>query len=425
MVNQRHSNVATFSLVAKNTRYHCLPYSSRLSSRHSSSGHQYLGSTEIIDDQFQRAVASGGLPAKVTIVLSPENRADAEVIAKKFRLETAEPSGLVTFGQEAISGFGSRLDEILSQITNAQSPVLFELFRTVRDGINDADLKTLENSIREKLKGSFLDRILIAIGLRDPANRLKRVTDEVRGILQSKTKSLSDLIKPMEAQVDQESAKLVTDVSRMSQLANGYRDSIVSLGKFVEAGRLIIAEAESDLMRLKEEAAGGDPLRVQTARDFAQKLDIFQNRVLVLETTYAKAPADLDSIGITRGAALATLAETVSSANAEFNDIKSILIRLHVLFQMQSIQQMNEMRRELRSSLQRYGLQVLEDVSMNAAKASGETRLADADLVLETAQRLRSIADKVLAEGEQNKQRYSAARAKLEQARQLVTDRPI
>ena len=155
------------------------------------------------------------------------------------------------------------------------------------------------------------------------------------------------------------------------------------------------------------------------------RLDIFQNRVLVLETTYAKAPADLDSIGITRGAALATLAETVSSANAEFNDIKSILIRLHVLFQMQSIQQMNEMRRELRSSLQRYGLQVLEDVSMNAAKASGETRLADADLVLETAQRLRSIADKVLAEGEQNKQRYSAARAKLEQARQLVTDRLI
>ena len=92
---------------------------------------------------------------------------------------------------------------------------------------------------------------------------------------------------------------------------------------------------------------------------------------------------------------------------------------------MQSIQQMNAMRRELRASLQQYGSEVLEDVSVNAVKAAGETRLADADLVLSTAQRLRDIADKVVAEGERNKERYAAARVKLEQARQIVTDRPI
>lgn len=92
---------------------------------------------------------------------------------------------------------------------------------------------------------------------------------------------------------------------------------------------------------------------------------------------------------------------------------------------MQSIQQMNAMRRELRASLQQYGSQVLEEVSVNAVKASGETRLADAELVLSTGQRLRAIADKVVAEGERNKERYAAARAKLEQARQIVTDRPI
>ncbi len=340
-------------------------------------------------------------------------------------MATAEPHTLVTFGQEAISSFGAKLDTILSQITNAQSPVLFELFRTIREGVKDADLKELEASIREKLKGSFLERLLIAIGLGDPAKRLKAVTDEVRGMLQSKAKSLSDLIKPMEAQIDEESGKLILEVSRMSTLAEGYRDTIVSLGVFVEAGRRIIADAGRDLERLKQEAVSGDPLKVQEARDFSQKLDIFQNRVLVLETAYAKAPTDLDSIGIARGAALATLADTVSSANAEFNDIKSILIRLHALFQMQSIQQINAMRRELRASLQQYGSQVLEDVSVNAVKAAGETRLADADLVLGTAQRLRAIADKVVAEGERNKERYAAARTKLEQARQIVIARPI
>lgn len=371
------------------------------------------------------SIAAGGPPAVVTVVLPLEKAGDISDLAERYRLATAEPHTLVTFGQEAISSFGAKLDTILSQITNAQSPVLFELFRTIREGVKDADLKELEASIREKLKGSFLERLLIAIGLGDPAKRLKAVTDEVRGMLQSKAKSLSDLIKPMEAQIDEESGKLILEVSRMSTLAEGYRDTIVSLGVFVEAGRRIIADAGRDLERLKQEAVSGDPLKVQEARDFSQKLDIFQNRVLVLETAYAKAPTDLDSIGIARGAALATLADTVSSANAEFNDIKSILIRLHALFQMQSIQQINAMRRELRASLQQYGSQVLEDVSVNAVKAAGETRLADADLVLGTAQRLRAIADKVVAEGERNKERYAAARTKLEQARQIVIARPI
>ncbi|MBZ5762563.1 Toxic anion resistance protein (TelA) [Rhizobium sp. VS19-DR104.2] len=375
--------------------------------------------------QNQIAFPAGEPLATVKVTLPAERVAEAEVIADRSALDAMEASTLVTFGQEAVLGFGAKLDAILDQITKAQSPVLFELFRTIRDGVKGADLETLEADIREKLKGGFIERLLNAIGLGDPAERLKRVSDEVRGMLQSKAKSLSDLVKPMEAKVEEESAKLVGEVSRMSQLADAYRESIIALGVFVTAGRRIVETAEADLDRLTRDAATGDPLLVQTARDHAQKLDIFRNRLLVLETAYAKAPADLDSIGIARGAALATLAETVSAANAEFNDIKSVLIRLHVLFQMQSIQQMNDMRRQLRSSLQRYGMNVLEDVSVNAARASGENRLEDAELVLGTAQRLRAIADKVVAEGDKNKQRFAEARSKLEKARALVTDRPI
>ena len=369
--------------------------------------------------------ATTTMPAKVTIVLPPEKRAVAEELARKTPLATTADHTVVTFGQEAISGFGSKLDDILAQITKADSPVLFELFRTIKDGVNGADLGELEQSIRKKLQMGFFERLLTAIGLGDPAARLKRVTDEVRGLLQSKAKSLSDLIKPMEKQIDDETARLMGEVTRMSTLGAGYRDTIETLGVYVEAGRQMLVMAEAEQARQAEAAKSGDPLLVQQARDFAQRTDLFRNRVLVLESAYAKAPADLDSIGLVRGAALATLADTVTSAHAEFNDVKSILIRLHALFQTQSVQQMNVMRRELRASLQGYGLDVLENVSVDAAKASGEARLADAELVLGAARRLRVIADKVVAEGEQNKVRYAQARGKLEEARKLAVERPV
>ncbi|WP_200863970.1 toxic anion resistance protein [Asticcacaulis sp. AC466] len=380
------------------------------------------GSDAVMDVQ---SVPTGNLPATVKVVLPPEKRTLAEELARKTPLVKTADHTVVTFGQEAIASFGAKLDDILSEITKADSPVLFELFRTIKDGVNGADLGELEQTIRKKLQYGFLERVLMALGLSDPANRLKRVTDEVRGMLQSKAKSLSDLIKPMEKQIESETTKLIGEVSRMSTLADGYRDNIESLGVYVEAGRHILTMAETELVNQTELAKSGDPLKVQQARDFAQKVDLFRNRVLVLESSYAKAPTDLDSIGLVRGAALATLADTVTSAHAEFNDVKSILIRLHALFQTQSVQQMNLMRRELRASLQGYGLDVLESVSVDAVKASGEARLADADLVLGAAQRLRVIADKVVAEGERNKQRYAAARVKLEQARQLAVDRPI
>ncbi|MGO6906541.1 Toxic anion resistance protein (TelA), partial [Rhizobium ruizarguesonis] len=70
------------------------------------------------------AISTGSLPAVVTVILPPEKAGEVSELAERYRLATAEPHTLITFGQEAIGGFGAKLDAILSQITNAQSPVL-------------------------------------------------------------------------------------------------------------------------------------------------------------------------------------------------------------------------------------------------------------------------------------------------------------
>ena len=106
-------------------------------------------------------LAAGSPPAMVTVTLPAVRQAEAQEIAGKTSLDTMEPSSLVTFGQQALSGFGKKLEAILSKITNAKSPVLFELFRKIRDGVKGADLEALEDEIGEKLEGGFMERILV------------------------------------------------------------------------------------------------------------------------------------------------------------------------------------------------------------------------------------------------------------------------
>lgn len=91
---------------------------------------------------------AANLLAVVKVVLPPEKVAAVDDLARRFAVMTVEPHALITFGQEAVASFGARLDEILRHITNAESPVLFELFRTIRDGVEGADLKDLELNIR-------------------------------------------------------------------------------------------------------------------------------------------------------------------------------------------------------------------------------------------------------------------------------------
>lgn len=368
------------------------------------------------------AVRDGNAPAALAVVLPPEQAAKVPEIVRSVSVANVPGTALVTFGQQPVASFSTQLDAMLEQITKADSPVLFELFRQVSASVKQMDLPELEADIRKKLEGNALTRILSTIGLGNKAKRLEAAADEIRAMLQSKATTLLDLVRPMEAQIDTESAKLVGEINRLGQQAAVYRGSILELGVYVEAGRQILAQAKSELAQREAEAAGAnDPVKTRDTKDFQNKVELFENRLLALETAYAKAPVDLESIGIAQSAGLLTLADTISSSQTEFNDIKSALLRLHAMFQVRSLQQLNTLRRQLRADLQKYSLQQLETVAVDATKSAADARLEDARLLGEMATALGSISSKVEAEREKNKAKAASARALLVEAQQAVT----
>lgn len=367
------------------------------------------------------AVVESATPVSVQVNLPPEKAALVPEIVGKYSIATAPGTDLVTFGQQPIGAFSTQLDAMLEQVTKADSPVLFELFRQVSTSVKQINLPELEADIRRKLDGGFLSRILSMVGLGSRAAHLEKVADEIRGMLQSKATSLLELVRPMEQQINTESTKLIGEIGRLEQQARLYRSSILDLGVYVEAGRQILSAGKGELARLEATAgSSNDPVQVREAKDFGTRIDLFENRLLSLETAYAKAPVDLESIGIAQSAGLMTLADTVSSAQTEFNDIKSALLRLHATFQIRSLQQLNTLRRQLRAELQKYSLQQLETVAVDANRSAADARLEDAHLLSEMAAVLGNISVKVDAEREKSRAKADTARAMLVQAQQAV-----
>lgn len=372
-------------------------------------------------DAVATAAAAAPGARSLAVVLPPEKAAKVPDIVRGVKFAAMPGTELVLFGKEPVGAFSGQLDAMLEGITRADSPVLFEMFRKLSESVKEMNLPQLEADIRERLAGSWVSRMASALGFGNKARRLENAADEIRGMLQSKARPLLELVRPMEEKVNAASAKLVGEINRLGEQARIYRNTALELGVYVEAGRQILRDAQAELARLEAEAASSqDPIKIRDAKDFRGKLELFENRLLALETAYAKAPVDLESIGIAQSAGLMTLADTVSSSQTEFNDIKSALLRLHATFQIKSLQQLNTMRRQLRADLQKYSIAQLEQVATEATTSAADARLEDAKLLVGIATALGQIAGKVEAEREKNKAKHAAARELLLQAQEAV-----
>jgi len=342
----------------------------------------------------------------------------AAKIAKENSLLVIQDKEVVMFGSDRQKAIGAKLDDLLAEITKGDSPVLFELFNQLKKGVGEANLSQLELQIRESMQTKWWHKILDSVKLSSVAKRIQSANGEISAMLTGKSKSLLDLTRNMESSIQTEVIKLINDNDRLNKLAKEYRQNILDFGDYVEAGKFMLSEAQSEL--LKKQEAAQTPLEIEEVKIFEQRINLFENRLLVLENVYAAAPAELESIRLSQGASYSTLAEVASNSLQEFNSIKSTLIKLSVSFQIKTVQSMNDERRKLRDSLSKYGETLLEDVSVKAAQMSGINRLEDAEKLLESASKLNEISNKVIAENKANKERYALAREKLSKAKILI-----
>ena len=360
--------------------------------------------------------------ANLNIVLSDTGKQQAMQIANSMPFTAMDEKQVVLFGQHLQKGLSEKMDVMLQEITKGNSPVLFELFRQLKKGINTANIGEVEAEIRKSINKGFFTNILESVGLSSVAGRMQKANAKINELITKKATTLRELIGEMEISIQTEANKLIDSTSRLHQLGDSYRGSVEEIGIYVEAGRAIYNGGLAEYNKQLEAAKNSqDPVQAEACKRFKQKLDMFQARVLVLETAYTKSPVEMEYIRLGEGASLTTLGETANTVLEEFNDIKSTLIKLSVIHQIQTVQIMNQERRELRKALQNHSNDLLEDVSVNAEKSKGIHRLEDAEQLLDIAKRIDTIYNKVEEENKNNQLRFAEARTKLVEAKAIVT----
>jgi hypothetical protein len=358
----------------------------------------------------------------LNIVLSETAKQQASQIANSMPFVSMDEKQVVLFGQHLQKGLSEKMDVMLQEITKGNSPILFELFRQLKKGINTANIGEIEAEIRKSINKGFLTNMLESVGLSSVAGRMQKANVKINELITKKASTLRELIGEMESSIQNEANKLIESTSRLHQLGDSYRGSVEEIGIYVEAGRAIYNDGLIEYNKQLEVAKNSqDPVQAEACKRFKQKLDMFQARVLVLETAYTKSPVEMEYIRLGEGASLTTLGETANTVLEEFNDIKSTLIKVSVIHQIQTVQIMNQERRELRKALQNHSNDLLEDVSVNAEKSKGIHRLEDAEQLLDIAKRIDTIYTKVEEENKNNQLRFAEARTKLVEAKAIVT----
>jgi hypothetical protein len=258
-----------------------------------------------------------------------------------------------------------------------------------------------------------MERISGAFSKKAVQKAMERAYEEIRMRAAGKTKTLNDVIKGMEKELETEQRRLEGELRVQEQLKDSYREHFTSFA-------LVVAFAESWLVHSKEQlqqaiANGAD---ATTQRLMNEKIQALESRTLALQNTLTRLPSDQLTIRMLENAGLSTLQETMTTAAGRFASIKMTLLTIHGALVTQGVQRLAEQGAALDANLLAVRSALMKDVVTKAANAPGDNRLADANGLKKIVEETRELVQIVDRAAESNRQKFDAARSITQQARQ-------
>jgi hypothetical protein len=339
--------------------------------------------------------------------------------------ESLQLQQVILLGTKSQEELSKHIDKLLKTVTRTEAPVLYELFMKLQEGLDEVNLDELEHTVQRAHAPGWLARTCEWMKITNPAKRMKKAADTMREMLTQKSETILDLVQGMETEARAEVQHLITNLAMLDELADGYLLSVRDFAVATAVAYELLARVRAHEQELVDEATRtNDPQAIAAARNYRNLVEQLQNRALTLRTVYEQVPAELEIMSTAKGAASTTLMETANGIHQQFNDLKSALVKWHVLLQVEELQASDERRREIVEQLRRHNVEVLERVATTAASMQGRNRFEDAQLLLGIAQGLGALRDKLKLMRDERTTQFQNAERALSQARTIFSSLP-
>lgn len=352
------------------------------------------------------------LPADFPLALTPENVKEIETALAQHQLADTPTLEIAKIGADAEAALHRTLGSFLDKIEKGEQPKIFTLVNRLSEAVDEQRLPALADEILNA-KPSLMERISGAFSKKALQKAAERAWEEIRMRAAGKTKTLNDLIKGMEKELETEQRRLEGELRVQEQLKDSYREHFTSFA-------LVVAFSESWLAQSKQqlEQAIANGADATTQRLMNEKIQALESRSLALQNTLTRLPSDQLTIRMLENAGLSTLQETMTTASGRFASIKMTLLTIHGALVTQGVQRLAEQGAALDANLLAVRSALMKDVVTKAANAPGDNRLADANGLKRVVEETRELVQIVDRAAESNRQKFDAARTITQQARQ-------
>jgi hypothetical protein len=351
------------------------------------------------------------LPADFPLTLSADQVQQIRSQLASSSLAAISQMDIAKIGSEAEAELHRTLGSFLDRIEKGEQPRIFTLVKRLSEAVDEQQLPALADEILNA-KPTLWERIVGAFSRKSLSRALQRAYEEIRLRAAGKTRTLNDLMKGMERELEQEQRRLEGELRAQEELKESYRQHFVNFAVVVAFMTSWLDKARTEVQQAI--AAGAD---TATQRALADKLQALESRTIALENTLTRLPSDQLTIRMLENAGLATLQETTTTASGRFASIKMTLLTIHGALVTQGVQRLAEQGAALDANLLAVRSTLMKDVVGKAANAPGDNRLAEANGLKKIVAETRELVQIVDNAAQANRQKFDAARAITQDAR--------
>ncbi len=331
------------------------------------------------------------------------------------------PTGsIIQIGFQEEQALQATLDGFLSRLNTKNAGELFDLFGQLQKGVSDTDLPGLLQQI-QSTKPGVLRGALNRVMRKSPEDIAREAYQVVCDLIAGKTKTLTDLMKGLENELQEKMRALLRELTQLDALKKEYRNHWQAFAVVAVASRMFLDQAREIVVEERRKLQADPDVRQQTlVQELESKLQLLESRALALEGSCTRLPADELVIQNIEQAGVATLQETATTSSQRFANIKMTLLALHGAVQIKGVQQLSASHASLDAQLATVRGAVMKEVVTTAANAPGDNRLAQAvqiEAIIRETTDLQTIVATARTENQRKfgeaHQRFAAARAAL------------